>query len=164
MLCKNALYMYMNKCWCIKITVILIYKNYCIILELLKLPCTNVNLWTGYQVNVLDLAPQYAHIVTGFTRISCIGSVLSTLVAGSLRQEVENSVFITFLTMHVHLIFQYNSVWFQSVRNYKYLILVWIIAQHFHKILWNFIWICLTISGFLFYSFPRISDHGRTYF
>nr|XP_011441216.2 vesicular glutamate transporter 3-like [Crassostrea gigas] len=42
---------------------------------------------SGYQVNVLDLAPQYAHIVTGFTRISCIGSVLSTLVAGSLRQE-----------------------------------------------------------------------------
>uniref|UniRef100_K1QJ30 Vesicular glutamate transporter 3 n=1 Tax=Magallana gigas TaxID=29159 RepID=K1QJ30_MAGGI len=59
---------------------------------------------SGYQVNVLDLAPQYAHIVTGFTRISCIGSVLSTLVAGSLRQEEKDLGFDAgrFKTKQIH--------------------------------------------------------------
>ena len=59
----------------------------CSIYLLILLPLFHFVL-VGYQVNPLDLAPQYAHIVTGFTRTSCIGSVLSTVLAGAIRQKV----------------------------------------------------------------------------
>ncbi|KAK3098732.1 hypothetical protein FSP39_022499 [Pinctada imbricata] len=42
---------------------------------------------SGYQVNPLDLAPQYAHVLTGISRLSCVGAVFSTFVAGYLRQD-----------------------------------------------------------------------------
>ncbi|XP_022325986.1 vesicular glutamate transporter 1-like [Crassostrea virginica] len=59
---------------------------------------------SGYQVNPLDLAPQYAHIVTGFTRTSCIGSVLSTVLAGAIRQKnIESWQTIFVVAGSVHL-------------------------------------------------------------
>lgn len=38
---------------------------------------------SGYQVNPLDLSPQYASLITGIGRIGTIGSVLSTQVAAA---------------------------------------------------------------------------------
>lgn len=43
---------------------------------------------SGYQVNPLDLAPQYVSILTGLSRLGTLGAILSTFVAGKLRQSV----------------------------------------------------------------------------
>lgn len=43
---------------------------------------------SGYQVNPLDLAPQYVSILTGLSRLGTLGAILSTVVAGKLRQSV----------------------------------------------------------------------------
>lgn len=42
---------------------------------------------SGYQVNPLDLAPQYVSILTGLSRLGTLGAILSTVVAGKLRQN-----------------------------------------------------------------------------
>ncbi|XP_048734555.2 vesicular glutamate transporter 1-like isoform X2 [Ostrea edulis] len=42
---------------------------------------------SGYQVNPLDLAPQYVSILTGLSRLGSLGAILSTFVAGKLRRE-----------------------------------------------------------------------------
>lgn len=42
---------------------------------------------SGYQVNPLDLAPQYVSILTGLSRLGTLGAILSTFVAGTLRQN-----------------------------------------------------------------------------
>lgn len=42
---------------------------------------------SGYQVNPLDLAPQYVSILTGLSRLGTLGAILSTFVAGKLRQS-----------------------------------------------------------------------------
>ncbi|XP_076465593.1 vesicular glutamate transporter 3-like [Babylonia areolata] len=39
---------------------------------------------SGYQVNPLDLTPQYAALVTGIGRVGTIGGILSTMVAAEL--------------------------------------------------------------------------------
>ncbi|XP_061184141.1 vesicular glutamate transporter 2-like [Saccostrea echinata] len=65
---------------------------------------------SGYQVNALDLAPQYAHIVTGFTRISCIGSMFSIAVAGLLREkniESWQKIFLIAGTIHLSGVIYY---------------------------------------------------------
>ena len=43
---------------------------------------------SGYQVNPLDLAPQYVSILTGLSRLGTLGAILSTSVAGKLRRQV----------------------------------------------------------------------------
>ena len=43
---------------------------------------------SGYQVNPLDLAPQYASVLTGLSRLGAVGAIMSTVVAGKLREEV----------------------------------------------------------------------------
>lgn len=42
---------------------------------------------SGYQVNPLDLAPQYVSILTGLSRLGTLGAILSTFVAGTLHQN-----------------------------------------------------------------------------
>ncbi|XP_061163022.1 vesicular glutamate transporter 2.2-like [Saccostrea echinata] len=42
---------------------------------------------SGYQVNPLDLAPQYVSILTGLSRLGTLGAILSTAVAGKLAQQ-----------------------------------------------------------------------------
>ncbi|XP_048254969.1 vesicular glutamate transporter 3-like isoform X1 [Haliotis rufescens] len=46
---------------------------------------------SGYQVNPLDLAPKYASVVTGLSRLGMLGSILSTLIAYFARDVVTNA-------------------------------------------------------------------------
>lgn len=39
---------------------------------------------SGYQVNALDLSPQYASLITGIGRIGTIGSIISTQLTGAV--------------------------------------------------------------------------------
>lgn len=43
---------------------------------------------TGYKVNPVDLAPQYASVLTGLVRFGVLGATVSTAIAGTLRQKV----------------------------------------------------------------------------
>lgn len=57
---------------------------------------------SGYQVNPLDLAPQYVSILTGLSRLGSLGAILSTFVAGKLRREVRSRMQIKFLKCNVY--------------------------------------------------------------
>ncbi|KAK3098077.1 hypothetical protein FSP39_015931 [Pinctada imbricata] len=60
---------------------------------------------SGYQVNPLDLAPQYASVLTGMSRLGAIGAVLSTFVAGKLgKQNIESWQEIFTIAGSIHLV------------------------------------------------------------
>nr|XP_022329335.1 vesicular glutamate transporter 2.2-like [Crassostrea virginica] len=59
---------------------------------------------SGYQVNPLDLAPQYVSILTGLSRLGTLGAILSTSVAGKLRrQDVHSWQTIFTIAGSIHL-------------------------------------------------------------
>ena len=47
---------------------------------------TRVSL-AGYQVNPLDLSPQYASVITGVGRIGTIGAIASTFIASQVVED-----------------------------------------------------------------------------
>ncbi|KAL5004924.1 hypothetical protein ScPMuIL_018380 [Solemya velum] len=47
---------------------------------------------SGYQVNPLDLAPQYCSVLTGIARLGCCGAILSTLVASIITHTDDKSI------------------------------------------------------------------------
>ena len=42
----------------------------------------------GFKVNPVDLAPQYASVLTGIVRSGVLGASISTALAGALREKV----------------------------------------------------------------------------
>ncbi|XP_033757069.1 vesicular glutamate transporter 1-like isoform X2 [Pecten maximus] len=61
---------------------------------------------SGYQVNPLDLAPQYASILTGLSRCGALGAILSTAVAAVIRGKtgsVNNWQTIFWIAGGVHM-------------------------------------------------------------
>lgn len=58
----------------------------------------------GYKVNPVDLAPQYASVLTGLVRFGVLGATVSTAIAGTLRQKnAESWQKILVITGSVHL-------------------------------------------------------------
>lgn len=61
---------------------------------------------SGYQVNPLDLAPQYSSILTGLSRCGALGSILSTAVASTIigkSGNVHNWQTIFWIAGSVHM-------------------------------------------------------------
>lgn len=46
---------------------------------------------TGYKVNPVDLAPQYASVLAGLVTSGVFGAIVSTAIAGALRQKVQGT-------------------------------------------------------------------------
>ncbi|KAK3098701.1 hypothetical protein FSP39_022213 [Pinctada imbricata] len=65
---------------------------------------------SGFKVNQLDLAPRYVSIITGLTRLSSVGSSLSTAVAGALREKDIESwqrIFLIAGSLHIFGVIYY---------------------------------------------------------
>ncbi|XP_062589039.1 vesicular glutamate transporter 3-like isoform X1 [Saccostrea cucullata] len=66
----------------------------------------------GFKVNTVDLAPQYASVLTGIVRSGVLGATVSTAIAGILRhKDVQSWQKIFFITGSLHLF----SVIFYSI-------------------------------------------------
>ncbi|XP_061168783.1 vesicular glutamate transporter 3-like [Saccostrea echinata] len=58
----------------------------------------------GYQVNPVDLAPQYSSVLVGLVRLGLLGATISTAMAGALRQKnAESWTRILVITGSIHL-------------------------------------------------------------
>ncbi|XP_060069494.1 vesicular glutamate transporter 2.2-like [Ylistrum balloti] len=60
---------------------------------------------SGYQVNPLDLAPQYSSILTGLSRCGALGAILSTATAAAIRdgERVKNWQTIFWIAGAIHM-------------------------------------------------------------
>ena len=50
----------------------------------------------GYQVNPLDLAPQYVPVLTGIVRLGTIGSVITLVIADNVVSSKHTTVSLYF--------------------------------------------------------------------